>query len=425
MATAIKRENTLKANFGKNETRPTALEIHMWIEEVLNIRENELLAIQLVSKHNAAYLKFSSKTLYEQRLKQHIGTSTVKLLNGTNTTVTITPADEEIATVRVLNIPPEVPNDRIRNVLQNYGKVQLIENEKWSHKFKYNVETGIRVVQMIIQKPIPSSMTVANYEAYITYPGQEITCFYCGNASHMRQNCPNRNIKAPVTVQGRTRLTVSDLFRSPTATSATAPTEVLPPPAQTPHSEDDISKEEDQHPLNVSEDHQKQQQEQASSENFVINQLHSSVTPSEQEKSKDVEIDNVHMQYNDSDTDSAVEIPNICTTRSAKKYKKTPPSKFQEQAFPSPQLQGEQENIAYNMTSSTPLQHENLKKSPALHLNWSDDMEHGESTIKSSKNEDPAMKKTSKVSTTSKHRSRPYTKGDLHKPGFPPLRPSD
>ena len=73
MATAIKRENTLKANFGKNETRPTALEIHMWIEEVLNIRENELLAIQLVSKHNAAYLKFSNKTVYEKRLKQHIG----------------------------------------------------------------------------------------------------------------------------------------------------------------------------------------------------------------------------------------------------------------------------------------------------------------------------------------------------------------
>ncbi|XP_069673663.1 uncharacterized protein [Periplaneta americana] len=222
MNSAVKRENTLKAIFNKEETRPTAFDIHRWIEEGLRIKDTEIQVIQLVGKQNALYIKLTNKISYEHYLQQHTGSSSVKLMNGDNVTVNITPADEEVVMVRVLNIPPEVSNERIR---QNYGKVQHIENEKWSSKFRYNVYTGIRITHMVLNKVIPSSIVIAGHEAYVTYPGQELTCFSCGSTAQIRQACPNRNVKAPVTVQSRTRLTLSDLIPSSSvSTAATTPT---------------------------------------------------------------------------------------------------------------------------------------------------------------------------------------------------------
>ena len=222
--TTIKRENTIKATFDKNKQRPSALDIHTWIDETLKIKENELQTIQLVGKQNAAYIKFNSAPQYEKYLRQHAGTTTLDLLNGAQTTVTITTAEEDCVSVRVLNIPPEVPNERIKNVLQNYGKVQHIENEKWSQRYKFKIDSGIRIVQMVLSKPIPSNITVSNYEAYVSYPGQENKCFSCGSATHLRQHCPNRNIRTPVNTNLRTPLTMSDLFKAPT-TSTVGPTE--------------------------------------------------------------------------------------------------------------------------------------------------------------------------------------------------------
>ena len=40
------------------KTRPTAMEIHQWMEEKLHIVESELLTLQLVGKLNAVYMKF-------------------------------------------------------------------------------------------------------------------------------------------------------------------------------------------------------------------------------------------------------------------------------------------------------------------------------------------------------------------------------
>ncbi|KAJ4438155.1 hypothetical protein ANN_14094 [Periplaneta americana] len=96
-----------------------------------------------------------------------IWSTNIKLQNGEIVSVIITSGDDDMTTIRVFNIPPEVPNDRITNTLMNYGKVQSIVNEKWTHKYRFAVDTGIRIVQMSVEKPIPSSLIIANYEADI------------------------------------------------------------------------------------------------------------------------------------------------------------------------------------------------------------------------------------------------------------------
>ncbi|KAJ4426277.1 hypothetical protein ANN_27089 [Periplaneta americana] len=194
MATKIVRQHTLRATFDKEQQRPTALDVHRWIDEVLKIKDEELQTIQLVGKQNAAYLKFTSSANYERYVQRHTGTSVVELLNGATTTVTITPAEDDYVSVRVLNIPPEVPNDRIRNTLQNFGKVLQIENEKWSHRYRYKIDTGIRVVQM-------------SFAAYL----------------------PNRSVKMPINTVPRTRLTFSDILQTHANVTTDVSEDGIPP----------------------------------------------------------------------------------------------------------------------------------------------------------------------------------------------------
>ncbi|KAJ4449876.1 hypothetical protein ANN_01282 [Periplaneta americana] len=178
------------------------------------VRELDLQAIQLVSEQNAVYLKFTSSSVYKNYLRKHEGSTNIKLQNGEIVAVTITSGDDDMTTVRVFIIPPEVPNDRITNILMNYGKVQSIVNEKWTHNYRFAIDTGIRIVHMSVEKPIPSSLIIANYEAYVTYVGQEETCYQCGSVSHVRSHCPQRIFRQPVTVVPRQKLTFSDILQS-------------------------------------------------------------------------------------------------------------------------------------------------------------------------------------------------------------------
>ncbi|KAJ4426124.1 hypothetical protein ANN_26933 [Periplaneta americana] len=219
MATKVIRQHTIKATFNKDQQRPSAMEIHQWIADELNVQEDDLQTIQLVSKQHAVYLKFKTSTVYENYLQRYEGSSTLTLQSGDRVDITLSPAEEESTVVRVLNIPPEVPNERLHNVFQNFGKVKQIDSEKWSSRYRFHVDTGIRLVNIVIDKPIPSTIVVATYEAYVTYPGQEQSCFICGGLSHLRNTCPNRNLKAKVTVAPRTVFTMSDLFKNSESTS--------------------------------------------------------------------------------------------------------------------------------------------------------------------------------------------------------------
>ena len=211
MASKIVRLNTIQIMFNREDTRPTAIEIHMWLDEKLKIREQDIQTLQLVAKQSSVFVKFKTPELYEQYLQNHSGTHNFQLMNGSINKVKVGPAEHDYVTVRVLNVPPEIPNDRIKNVLNNYGKVQQIENETWANRYKYNVETGIRIVKMSIDKHIPTSLTISQYEAYITYIGQEQTCYTCGSSQHMRTNCPRR-AQERLTNPTRNKKLMSDLF---------------------------------------------------------------------------------------------------------------------------------------------------------------------------------------------------------------------
>ncbi|KAJ4430571.1 hypothetical protein ANN_19159 [Periplaneta americana] len=159
------RTNTIQVMFNKEDPRLSAVEIHTWLDEKIKVRESDIQTLQLVAKQYAVYIKFKSAVLYEQYLQKHSDESNFELMNGTTVSVSIGPAEQDYVAVRVMNVPPEISNEWMKNVLTNYGKIHSIENERWSSRHGFQVETGIRIVKMSMDKHIPVTLLIANYEA--------------------------------------------------------------------------------------------------------------------------------------------------------------------------------------------------------------------------------------------------------------------
>jgi RNA recognition motif-containing protein len=104
--------------------------------------------------------------------------------------------------VRVVNLPPEVENDTLRNTLAPYGKILDIQNEKWSKAYRYTVDNEVRQVTMCLLRHVTSHLTVAGQRVLLSYEGQPATCYGCGAEDHKFQGCPARN--RPSTVKERT-----------------------------------------------------------------------------------------------------------------------------------------------------------------------------------------------------------------------------
>ncbi|XP_078493495.1 uncharacterized protein LOC144749120 [Ciona intestinalis] len=95
-------------------------------------------------------------------------------------------------------VPIPFPNEVIKSEFQNRcGEVKHIQHRK----DRNDLLTGMRILTLdradIEKNPIPSYITVNNYEFYCTYNGQQITCKYCTKAGHKQQNCPKRKEDYP------------------------------------------------------------------------------------------------------------------------------------------------------------------------------------------------------------------------------------
>ena len=112
--------------------------------------------------------------------------------NGEITTVTITLAGLRRRQVRIANLPPELPNEIIKEHRTKYGIVHGVTEEKWSTMYRYAVGNGIRIATVELKSHIPSNIHIDGYRTLVSYTGQPVTCYVCNSPSHMAQECPTR-----------------------------------------------------------------------------------------------------------------------------------------------------------------------------------------------------------------------------------------
>ena len=92
--------------------------------------------------------------------------------------------------VRIANLPPEIPDGTLRDVLTKYGEVKKITEEQWSRIYRYRFYNGIRLAEITLQKHIPSHMIILGNCVLLPYEGQPITCYGCNQPGHQFIECP-------------------------------------------------------------------------------------------------------------------------------------------------------------------------------------------------------------------------------------------
>ena len=127
------RKDTDVCIFDKTSPRITAYEIHEWIYNNLHLETEDVVTIQIDGPRRQVYIKTTHATVVEQLLLRTKGESIYEYDSGERYKVIINQAGLGRRNVRVANLPPEMPEEIIRQHLRKYGQIATIKEEKWAN----------------------------------------------------------------------------------------------------------------------------------------------------------------------------------------------------------------------------------------------------------------------------------------------------
>lgn len=183
------RKDTITLNFDRGlSRRPLSGELCRWLSDVVNVKVSELRSVEYEFGTLRVFLKMKTGDRIEEILEKDNGARKMRLESGEVTTVVLTSNGHGVKTLRVKNLPTEISDAELRNVLREYGEVSGIEQEKYGP----GLLTGVRYVRMAVKKNVPSYVKVAGEEAFVSYFGQKETCHTCGQIGHKRASCPSK-----------------------------------------------------------------------------------------------------------------------------------------------------------------------------------------------------------------------------------------
>jgi hypothetical protein len=148
-----------------------AFDIHEWIRDILRIPEHTVAMIQIDGKKRQVYIKLIDEKCVLSLLRSTDGQAEYKHHTGELSIVNITVAGMGTKSVRVANLPPEVPDDALRTALTPFGTAMAIQEKMWSKTYRYAVANGIRQVTIMLSQHIPSHLTVSGNRVLLSYEG--------------------------------------------------------------------------------------------------------------------------------------------------------------------------------------------------------------------------------------------------------------
>lgn len=192
------RKNTVSLDLRIFSERLTPLEIHLLIQDKLELAVEEVDAIELV--YNKVYIKVKNREIVERILAKY-ETGKIEIKKGEDLYNIPIQNEDNLTTVRIHYIPISVPSDVVSNVLKNYGNILSVKNETWGKNLPFPVPTGVRAYTMYMTRPIPSFIVVLGRKTLVTYPGQIKTCKICNSSEHFSDACPRSLAKRLATVR--------------------------------------------------------------------------------------------------------------------------------------------------------------------------------------------------------------------------------
>jgi len=146
------RQTTTVCIFDPKSPRITAYHIHEWIHEKLKLLEDEVRMIQIDGPRRRVYIKLNNEVRLQAVLHTTQGQLDYIHENGELSIVYIERAGMGVRHVRVANLPPELQDSILRDVISRHGEVRAITEEQGSRRYRYPVHNGIKIVEMDLKK---------------------------------------------------------------------------------------------------------------------------------------------------------------------------------------------------------------------------------------------------------------------------------
>lgn len=184
---SARRETTLVVDFSVLSERPKLDIVQRFVEKGLGLGLTDYTSIQLHNIRHCVLIEMMDpasaiKTAQDHHLKHAIR------LNPTKKIAIPVYVDDNTVDVRVHDLPPDMPNNKIAEAMLQYGEVLTIRDEVWKNFFS-GVPNGVRVLKMKLSKPVPSFVTICDQGSLATHPGQILTCRRCGLKRHLAKTC--------------------------------------------------------------------------------------------------------------------------------------------------------------------------------------------------------------------------------------------
>ncbi|XP_035898822.1 uncharacterized protein LOC118511730 [Anopheles stephensi] len=181
-------DRTFKVDFSQIPRKPTRTEIFSFLTDKLSLKPEKLEMVQFLNLSTSVVVEMKEEGDALLIVEVHDRKHTITC-NGRDHAIPIT-MEDDTKVVTIQEVSAKVTNADIISALEAFGEVKGAKDLLWEEPTPFpGVRNGNRAVKMLINRPIPSYITIKGERGRITYRGQEQTCMYCDQMVHYGVSC--------------------------------------------------------------------------------------------------------------------------------------------------------------------------------------------------------------------------------------------
>lgn len=184
------RKNTLKLCFQQGSKIPSNLEVLKFVTGTLELGAADLHSVYKDENDGSFYIKLMDEPTFTEYCGRLEELYMFRYDDDSRSPVTLVVASRIFRYVRIFNLPPEIDDKTIAQVLGQFGTIRQHVRERYSPECNLNIFNGVRGVHMEIAKEIPAGLFIGHFRARIYYDGLKNRCFFCKQEGHVKSNCP-------------------------------------------------------------------------------------------------------------------------------------------------------------------------------------------------------------------------------------------